>query len=119
MFCLHACYSRVNLCLSCGVSVGAVGLRLTRDLLRKRRRARLGAPGPPSPFTRLLGSVLLSNTRTNEKSKGFIAKLAGGGPEERATAQVLGEAGSVTALYFTGKGVEQILEVNLKPHTLG
>lgn len=90
-----------------------------RDFLRKRRRARLGDAGPPSPFSRLLGSVLLSNTKAAEKRDvGFISKLTGQGIEEAATANALGETGSVTALYFTGKGVEQILEVTPQIPTL-
>lgn len=96
-----------RVCLS-----GAFALRLTRDALRKRRRSRLGAPGPSTPFTRLLGSVLLSNTTEQSSDTGFLSRLAGG-PKEAATAEVLGEPESVTALYFTGKGVEQILEVGL------
>lgn len=91
---------------------GAVGLRLTRDYLRKKRRARLGAPGPSTPFSRLLGPVLLTNTEEMQKPQGFISKLTGAAaPQETATADALGEPGSITALYFTGKGVEQILEV--------
>lgn len=91
---------------------GAVGLRLTRDYLRKKRRARLGGPGPSTPFSRLLGPVLLTNTEEMQKPQGFIAKLTGAAaPQETATAHALGEPGSITALYFTGKGVEQILEV--------
>lgn len=69
----------------------------------------MGSPWPPSPFTRLLGNVLLSNLKG--KKKGFLSMLSGETADEAATAQALGQENSATALYFTGKGVEQILQV--------
>ncbi|KAL8455828.1 hypothetical protein Emag_000402 [Eimeria magna] len=91
-------------------NAGAVGLRLTRDFLRKRRRARLGGPGPPSAFARLLGSVLLANPPAGKGDSGILSKLTRSSFQEAATSEALGETGSVTALYFTGRSVEQILE---------
>ncbi|KAL8436673.1 hypothetical protein ACSSS7_001498 [Eimeria intestinalis] len=102
--------ARAIICIGGMAAIGAVGLRLTRDFLRKRRRARLGGPGPPSAFARLLGSVLLANPPTKKKDSGILSRLTGGSLQEAATSEALGETGSVTALYFTGRSVEQILE---------
>ncbi|KAL8439820.1 hypothetical protein Efla_004346 [Eimeria flavescens] len=104
--------AKALICVGGAAAVGAVGLRLARDLLRKRRRARLGGPGPPCAFSRLLGSVLLSNppSSAGKTEAGFLSRLVGWAPQEAATSEALGQAGSVTALYFTGRSVEQILE---------
>ncbi|KAL8449856.1 hypothetical protein Emed_002819 [Eimeria media] len=102
--------AKAIICIGGVAAIGAVGLRLTRDFLRKRRRARLGGPGPPSAFARLLGSVLLANPQANKRDSGILSKLTAGSFQEAATSEALGEPGSVTALYFTGRSVEQILE---------
>lgn len=86
--------------------------------MRRRRRAKFDQG--PTPFTKLLGPVLLSNvpedlhlerraTRRRKTGKGLLS--GGGAPEEVSTAETLGKHGHITALYFTGRGVEKLLEV--------
>ena len=89
----------------------------------------MGLEGPSSPFSRLLGPVLLQNA--DGKAAAGAAAAAGAGAaaaaeksslipdflkfkqtfNEAPTNKTLGEKDSITALYFTGKGVEQILQV--------
>ncbi|CDJ57332.1 nucleoredoxin, putative [Eimeria maxima] len=112
-------------------SVGAAVSKLTSNYLRRKRRENMRREGPPSPFNRLLGPVLLEGPGAAEAAAtagSAAAAAAGAGAAGGSTSSILsffrpknkfkeiftnnalGEKGSLTALYFTGKGVEQILQ---------
>ncbi|KEP63518.1 UNVERIFIED_CONTAM: apicoplast-associated thioredoxin family protein Atrx1 [Hammondia hammondi] len=90
--------AKVLLGISGVVALGTLGIKYTRNVLRRRRRERLQRP--PTPFTDLLGHVLLKRERENQAAE----------TRELATGDVLGKPGSVTALYFSGRGVEEMLQ---------
>ncbi|PFH34174.1 apicoplast-associated thioredoxin family protein Atrx1 [Besnoitia besnoiti] len=102
--------AKIILGLSGVVALGTLGFKYTRDVLRRRRRQRLERP--PTPFTELLGHVLLKRERVHEPvSPSASSPSSTVGPvTEDATGDVLGKPGSVTALYFSGRGVEEMLQ---------
>ncbi|CBZ55148.1 hypothetical protein NCLIV_055730 [Neospora caninum Liverpool] len=92
--------AKILLGLSGVVALGTLGIKYTRSVLRRRRRERLERP--PTPFTDLLGHVLLKREAPADGAPSTVL--------EEATGDVLGKAGSVTALYFSGRGVEEMLQ---------
>ncbi|PHJ15774.1 apicoplast-associated thioredoxin family protein atrx1 [Cystoisospora suis] len=117
------------------VALGSLGIKYTQEILKKRRRQRL-EDRPSTPFTDLLGYVLLTHERKKSKLSSSFREGGrrdqGGGEEEESlvssstievsTADVLpsgrkrspsspgGSHPTVTALYFTGSAVEEMLE---------
>ncbi|KFH09594.1 apicoplast-associated thioredoxin family protein Atrx1 [Toxoplasma gondii VAND] len=90
--------AKILLGISGVVALGTLGIKYTRNVLRRRRRE--GLQRPPTPFTDLLGHVLLKRERGKHAAE----------TRELATGDVLGKPGSVTALYFSGRGVEEMLQ---------
>lgn len=119
--------------------VGSLGIKYTQEILKKRRRQRLEGRSP-TPFTDLLGYVLLAHPERKKKPSSSSLRegrrekeeeeeesLVSSSTVEVSTADVLpssggkrsslasrgeGSQGTLTALYFTGSAVEEMLEVS-------